>query len=203
MKRYFHSHFLPLRYSPSPLFCISCIANFTSISLSQSLSLSLSLSLLSVPHFLSASASSFSPFAHFHTDTDTHMLTLPAASCCTKSLLLLQLFGAQGADRQADRQPCNRQQATCSTCILSRARFAFRLHFRLLIIATLSVSLASLHAPSQLPQSKNKSESNSVSLSVSDISPWFSSCPVSLTDLVFSLYFIFHLQLHFMVCFDR
>lgn len=140
MKRYFHSRFLlsssssrSLSLLPhfacfrlSPLFATGCIAYFSPSSLQPATPLPL-LALL-VPVSLSASAASLSPFAHFH----THVLMLPlpvaqrAFSCCQAAAAVWHATGTASI-------------GSIVTCILSWARFAFRLHFRLLIIANLTV----------------------------------------------------------------
>lgn len=141
MKRYFHSRFLlsssssrSLSLLPhfacfrlSPLFATGCIAYFSPSSLQPANPLPLLA--LPLPVSLSASAASLSPFAHYH----THVLMLPlpvaqrAFSCCQAAAAVWHATGTASI-------------GSIVTCILSWARFAFRLHFRLLIIANLTAN---------------------------------------------------------------
>lgn len=89
---------------------------------------------------------SFSPFAHFaiHIFTLPHPVAQRANACCKLSIgaVSVTVAGAragQGLGQLELGAKCSNRQPSC-TCILSQARFAFRLHFRLLIIATLSVN---------------------------------------------------------------
>lgn len=117
-------HFACFRLSP--LFATGCIAYFSPSSLQPATPLPLLA--LPLPVSLSASAASLSPFAHFH----THVLMLPlpvaqrAFSCCQAAAAVWHATGTASI-------------GSIVTCILSWARFAFRLHFRLLIIANLTV----------------------------------------------------------------
>lgn len=140
MKRYFHSHFLVslsllsrlVLSSPFTIVChrLHCIF----LARQQPLTSHLPRPATAPTGSSSACVSicirsvSFSPFAHFH----THV------SLTTLCLILWHKEPSLVARSQHATGHGN--TASIVTCILSRSRFAFRLHFPLLIIATLTVS---------------------------------------------------------------
>lgn len=143
MKRYFHSHFLCLSLSLcslalpclrlSPLFATGCIAYFSPGSLSPPIShlprpATAPTGLSSACVSICIRSVSFSPFAHFHTHVS------PTTLC------LFLWHKEPSLVARSQHATGHGNTASIVTCILSRSRFAFRLHFPLLIIATLTVS---------------------------------------------------------------